>query len=352
MLKDSPAFFDASRYRVSQHFATSKDGTRVPYFEIAAKRPAGQRQEPDAALRATAASRSRCSPSYSGGIGRAWLDKGGVYVVANIRGGGEYGPRWHQAALQENRLRTYEDFAAVSEDLFARKITSPGHLGAMGGSNGGLLMGNMLTLYPKLYGAVVSEVALLDMRRYTHLSAGASWIAEYGDPDQPDEWEFIQTFSPYENAKPGTHTRPPLHHLHPRRPRGPGACAQDAREDGGAGVRQQLLREHGRRPQRRNGQQGIRFHGRTGLRVPVATPGEAVMSNVSSTPVTLELIGAPTDIGASVRGAGHGARRAARCGPARGTGAARATQSSTAATSRARPRPGRRRPTGCATSTK
>jgi prolyl oligopeptidase len=131
-----------------------------------------------------------------------------VYVIANIRGGGEYGPRWHQAALQENRLRTCEDFAAVSEDLIARGITSPAHLGAMGGSNGGLLMGNMLTLYPQLYGAIVSEVALLDMQRYTHLSAGASWIAEYGDPDQPEEWAFIKTFSPYENAKAGQAIRP------------------------------------------------------------------------------------------------------------------------------------------------
>lgn len=209
VLKHSPAFFDASRYRVSQHFVQSKDGTRVPYFEIAGKDLQANGRNPTLQY-AYGGFEISLQPSYSGSIGRAWLDRGGVYVIANIRGGGEYGPRWHQAALQENRLRTCEDFAAVSEDLIARKITSPAHLGAMGGSNGGLLMGNMLTLYPQLYGAIVSEVALLDMRRYTQLSAGASWIAEYGDPEQPDEWEFIRTFSPYENAKPGQAYPPAL----------------------------------------------------------------------------------------------------------------------------------------------
>jgi len=209
VIKDSPSFFDASRHRVSQHFATSKDGTRVPYFEIAPKDLKADGTNPTLQY-AYGGFEIPLQPAYSGSIGRAWLDQGGVYVVTNIRGGGEYGPRWHQAALQENRLRTCEDFAAVSEDLIARGITSPAHLGAMGGSNGGLLMGNMLTLYPHLYGAIVSEVALLDMRRYTHLSAGASWIAEYGDPDQPEEWEFIRTFSPYENAKPGLACPPVL----------------------------------------------------------------------------------------------------------------------------------------------
>ena len=208
-LKDSPAFFDASGYRVSQHFATSKDGTRVPYFEIAPKNLQANGRNPTLQY-AYGGFEISLQPSYSGAIGRAWLERGGVYVVANIRGGGEYGPRWHQAALQRDRLRTCEDFAAVSEHLIARNITSPRHLGAMGGSNGGLLMGNMLTLYPQLYGAIVSEVALLDMKRYTHLSAGASWIAEYGDPDDPEEWAWIQAFSPYENAKKGQPYPPAL----------------------------------------------------------------------------------------------------------------------------------------------
>ena len=141
------------------------------------------------------------TPGYSGLVGAAWLEKGGVYVVANIRGGGEFGPKWHQAALKENRHRAYDDFAAVAEDLIKRKVTSPKHLGIEGGSNGGLLMGNMLTLYPQLFGAIVCQVPLLDMQRYHKLLAGASWMAEYGDPDKSAEWDFIKTFSPYHNVK-------------------------------------------------------------------------------------------------------------------------------------------------------
>ncbi|MHA6206031.1 prolyl oligopeptidase family serine peptidase [Dyella soli] len=201
-IKHSPDFFDASKYTVSQHFATSRDGTRVPYFEIAPRNLVADGNHPTLQY-GYGGFEISLQPSYSGSVGRAWLEKGGVYVIANIRGGGEYGPRWHKAALKANRLRAYEDFAAVSQDLFARKITSPRHLGAMGGSNGGLLTGNMLTLYPQLYGAIVSQVALLDMQRYTHLSAGASWMAEYGDPDKPAEWSWIRTFSPYNNARAG-----------------------------------------------------------------------------------------------------------------------------------------------------
>ena len=208
-IKHSPSFFDASKYEVSQHFAISKDGTRVPYFQIAPKNLKADGNHPTLQY-GYGGFEISLQPAYSGTVGRAWLEKGGVYVIANIRGGGEYGPRWHKAALKANRLRAYEDFAAVSQDLFARKITSPRHLGAMGGSNGGLLMGNMLTLYPQLYGALVSQVALLDMQRYTHLSAGASWIAEYGDPDKPAEWAWIKTFSPYTNAKAGQKYPPVL----------------------------------------------------------------------------------------------------------------------------------------------
>jgi len=208
-IKHSPSFFDASKYQVSQHFVTSKDGTRVPYFEIASKDLKANGNNPTLQY-GYGGFEVSLQPAYSGSVGRAWLEKGGVYVIANIRGGGEYGPRWHKAALKANRLRAYEDFAAVSEDLFQRKITSPAHLGAMGGSNGGLLMGNMLTLYPQLYGAIVSQVALLDMQRYTHLSAGASWMAEYGDPDKPQEWAWIKTFSPYTNAKGGQKYPPVL----------------------------------------------------------------------------------------------------------------------------------------------
>jgi prolyl oligopeptidase len=149
------------------------------------------------------------TPSYSGGLGRAWLARGGVYVVANIRGGGEYGPRWHQLALKENRHRAYEDFAAVARDLVARGVTSPERLGVQGGSNGGLLTGNMLVRYPNLIGAAVIQVPLLDMKRYSHLLAGASWMAEYGDPDDPDQWSFIRTFSPY-HLVDGDRAYPPV----------------------------------------------------------------------------------------------------------------------------------------------
>ena len=208
-IKHSPSFFDASKFDVSQHFATSKDGTRVPYFEIAPKNLKADGSNPTLQY-GYGGFEVSLQPAYSGSVGRAWLEKGGVYVIANIRGGGEYGPRWHKAALKADRLRAYEDFAAVSQDLIARKVTSPQHLGAMGGSNGGLLMGNMLTLYPQFYGAIVSQVALLDMQRYTHLSAGASWMAEYGDPDKPQEWAWIKTFSPYYNAKAGQKYPPVL----------------------------------------------------------------------------------------------------------------------------------------------
>ncbi len=199
-LKQQPVFFDAAGLEISQHFATSKDGTRVPYF-LVSKTGLEKNGKNPTLLYGYGGFEVSLTPSYSAGVGRGWLTQGGTYSVANIRGGGEYGPRWHQAALKENRLRAYEDFAAVAEDLIARKITSPKHLGIQGGSNGGLLVGNMFTLYPQLFGAVVCQVPLLDMQRYHKLLAGASWMAEYGDPDKPEEWAFIKTFSPYQNVK-------------------------------------------------------------------------------------------------------------------------------------------------------
>jgi len=207
-LKTSPAFFDASGYTVEQYFATSGDGTKVPYFQVAAKDLVLDGSHPTL-LYGYGGFEIALTPGYNGVIGRAWLERGGVYVVANIRGGGEYGPTWHTSALKENRHRAYEDFSAVAKDLIARGVTSPAHLGCEGGSNGGLLVGNMLTQYPELFGAIVCEVPLLDMRRYTKLSAGFSWIAEYGDPDVPEQWAYVQTFSPYHNLKAGT-TYPPV----------------------------------------------------------------------------------------------------------------------------------------------
>ncbi|MGP0224907.1 prolyl oligopeptidase family serine peptidase [Paenarthrobacter sp. NCHU4564] len=210
VVKQSPSFFNDELYEVQQHFATSADGTKVPYFQVAAKDLVLDGRNPTQLSGYGGFEVSR-TPAYSGTIGRAWLERrltgadarGGVYVVANIRGGGEYGPSWHRAALQENRHRAYEDFAAVAKDLVTRGVTSRRHLGCVGGSNGGLLVGNMLTRYPELFGAVSCGVPLLDMRRYTKLSAGYSWIAEYGDPDVPSQWEFIKTFSPYHLLRDG-----------------------------------------------------------------------------------------------------------------------------------------------------
>ncbi|MDJ0320465.1 prolyl oligopeptidase family serine peptidase [Pseudarthrobacter sp. PS3-L1] len=218
VVKASPSFFLDDDYEVQQHFATSADGTKVPYFQVASKDLILDGQNPTQLSGYGGFEISR-TPAYSGTIGRAWLERrsepvagvdgaephsrGGVFVVANIRGGGEYGPSWHRAALQEKRHRAYEDFAAVAQHLISRGVTSRDRLGCVGGSNGGLLVGNMLTQYPELFGAVSCGVPLLDMRRYTKLSAGYSWIAEYGDPDQAEQWDFIQTFSPYHLLRDG-----------------------------------------------------------------------------------------------------------------------------------------------------
>ncbi|WP_297801056.1 prolyl oligopeptidase family serine peptidase [Arenimonas sp. GDDSR-1] len=198
-LKQLPGFFDASQHEISQQFATSKDGTRVPYFMVSKKNLVRNGKNPTL-LYGYGGFEVSLTPNYSASVGRAWLSQGGVYVVANIRGGGEYGPRWHQAALKADRNKAYEDFAAVAEDLIARKITTSKHLGIQGGSNGGLLMGNMTVMYPQLFGAVVCQVPLLDMKRYHKLLAGASWMAEYGNPDT-DDWNFLKAYSPYQNVR-------------------------------------------------------------------------------------------------------------------------------------------------------
>lgn len=208
-LKSNPVFFDGGNDVVEQHFATSRDGTKVPYFLVRPKDLAFDGTAPTL-LYGYGGFEISLTPTYSGGVGKGWLEKGGVYALANIRGGGEYGPRWHQAALKANRHKAYEDFAAVADDLVARKVTAPAHLGVQGGSNGGLLTGNMLVQYPEKFGAVVIQVPLLDMKRYSHLLAGASWMAEYGDPDKPGEWAFIKTFSPYHLFDPARDYPPTL----------------------------------------------------------------------------------------------------------------------------------------------
>jgi prolyl oligopeptidase len=197
-LKSLPALFKADGLEVAQREATSKDGTKIPYFMVARKDLKLDGSNPTL-LYGYGGFEVPMVPGYSAGVGAAWLEKGGVYVVANIRGGGEFGPKWHQAALKANRNKAYEDFAAVAQDLIARKVTSPKHLGTQGGSNGGLLMGNMLTTYPELFGAIVVQVPLLDMLRYHKLLAGASWVGEYGNPDDPEEAKFLRRYSAYHN---------------------------------------------------------------------------------------------------------------------------------------------------------
>ncbi|HEU5208455.1 MAG TPA: prolyl oligopeptidase family serine peptidase [Longimicrobiales bacterium] len=197
-----PEMFDASGLVVEQHEATSTDGTRIPYFIIHRQGMAHDGNNPTL-LYAYGGFEVPMTPGYSAVNGAAWLERGGVYVVANIRGGGEFGPAWHRAGLKENRQRIYDDFIAVAEALIDHGVTSPEHLGIMGGSNGGLLVGVAFTQRPDLFDAVVVQVPLLDMRRYNRLLAGASWMAEYGNPDVPEEWAYISRYSPYQNLKEG-----------------------------------------------------------------------------------------------------------------------------------------------------
>jgi len=198
LTKSAPAHYDAEGLETSQHWVVSKDGTRVPYFQVS--NPDVSEPKPTV-LYGYGGFLSSLVPAYSPEVGAAWLEPGGVYVAANIRGGGEFGPTWHRAALKEHRHRAYEDFIAVAEDLIRRDVTTPRQLGITGGSNGGLLVGNALTMRPDLFGAVVCQAPLLDMYRYHKLLAGASWMAEYGDPEKPEEWRFIQSFSPYHNVR-------------------------------------------------------------------------------------------------------------------------------------------------------
>ena len=207
-LKSQPAHFDAGGMKVDQFFATSADGTRVPYFVIWPN-GAGAAWPADGStptlLYGYGGFEISMQPGYRAGYGRGWLARGGALVFANLRGGGEYGPAWHQAAIKQHKQRSYDDFIAIAEDLIARRITSPARLGIEGGSNGGLLVGAAFTQRPELFNAVVCAVPLLDMRRYHRLLAGASWMAEYGNPDLPEEWAFISRYSPYQNVHAGAH---------------------------------------------------------------------------------------------------------------------------------------------------
>ncbi|MGH7025173.1 MAG: prolyl oligopeptidase family serine peptidase [Caulobacteraceae bacterium] len=201
-VKSLPPRFDASRDVTEQRFAISKDGTRIPYWLVRPKAMKFDGSTPTQMF-GYGGFQISLTPSYKPELGKLWLERGGAYVMANIRGGGEFGPAWHEAALREHRQRAFDDFAAVAKDLIAHKITSARRLGIYGRSNGGVLMSVSMTQHPGLFHAVVIESPLIDMLNYTHLSAGASWEAEYGNPDNPVDRAFIAKYSAYTNVKPG-----------------------------------------------------------------------------------------------------------------------------------------------------
>ena len=206
-IASEPAQFDASKFTVEQRFATSKDGTKVPYYLV---RPKDAQGPLPTLIHAYGGFRAAQTPKYltaepyrSGPLGLFWVESGNAYVLANIRGGGEYGPRWHEDALREKRQNSFDDFHAVADDLVASRLTTPGHIAASGRSNGGVLVGAVANQRPDLYGAIISGSPLIDMRRYNKLLAGASWMAEYGNPDVPEDWAFMKEWSPYQNMSDG-----------------------------------------------------------------------------------------------------------------------------------------------------
>jgi prolyl oligopeptidase len=207
VLKTAPSAFEAAGLAVTRHEAVADDDERIPYFEIG---PAERTGPLPTVLYGYGGFSVSLTPGYLGAIGKVWLERGGVWVVANIRGGGEFGAGWHLSGVREGKRRSHDDFATVARDLARRGVTTPERLAAYGGSNGGLLVGNMLTRYPELFGGIWCTVPLLDMRRYTKLLAGASWIAEYGDPDKPDDWAFLREMSAYQNLEPGRAYPPAL----------------------------------------------------------------------------------------------------------------------------------------------
>ncbi len=197
-IKALPARFDAEGMETVQYEAPSSDGVMIPYFVV---RPKNLKGAAPTILNGYGGFEISRTPSYSTSYGKLWVGQGGVYVLANIRGGGEFGPAWHTAALKTNRQKAFDDFAAVAADLIKRGITTPKQLGIVGGSNGGLLVSTVMTQHPELLGAVVCQVPLIDMIRYTQIGAGASWIGEYGDPADPKMAAYIRTYAPYQNVR-------------------------------------------------------------------------------------------------------------------------------------------------------
>lgn len=214
LVQSLPATFDASKFTVEQRFATSQDGTRVPYFLVRKKGTAGP---VPALIHSYGGFKSAQTPTYltgqpyrAGPLGLFWVEEGNAYVLANLRGGGEYGPRWHDAAVKENHQRVFDDLQAVAEDLVRTGVSSKGRIAISGRSNGGVTVGAAVNQHPELYGAVISGSPLGDMQRYSHMLAGASWIDEYGDPDKPEEWAYLSRYSPYQNIRPGVKYPPVL----------------------------------------------------------------------------------------------------------------------------------------------
>ena len=207
LLKQAPQTFSADGLVITQHEAISVDGERIPYVQTG---PAEGTGDAPVHLSAYGGFGIAMRPYYNSAIGKLWLERGGTSVVANIRGGGEFGTRWHDAGRYAGKRLAHDDFAAVAADLVRRGVTRADRIAAEGGSNGGILISNMLTRYPECFGALFCTIPLIDMRRYTKLLAGASWIAEYGDPDKPEEWAWLQTYSAYHTAKPGQNYPPIL----------------------------------------------------------------------------------------------------------------------------------------------
>ncbi len=200
VLKQSSAAFDAAGLIVTHHQAASSDGERIPYTQVG---PADGDGNAPVHMVGYGGFRVSSRPYYDTAIGKLWLERGGTHVIANIRGGGEFGTRWHEAGRREKKILSHDDFAAVAADLVRRGVTTPKRIAAEGGSNGGILISNMLTRYPERFGALFCTIPLIDMRRYSKLLAGASWIAEYGDPDKPEDWAFLQRYSAYHNVEMG-----------------------------------------------------------------------------------------------------------------------------------------------------
>ena len=254
VLRQAPHAFSAPEAVVSRHEAISTDGERIPYVQVG---PAGLTGDAPVHLTGYGGFRIASLPYYRGIVGKLWLERGGTTVVANIRGGGEFGTRWHEAGRRAGKVLAHDDFAAVAADLVRRGVTRSDRIAAEGGSNGGLLIANMLVRYPERFGALFCTIPLIDMRRYSRLLAGASWVAEYGDPDDPADWAFIRRFSAYQAAEPAQAlSADPACHVATRRSRPSRTRAQDGSQAAVTRIQRTFLRARSGRPWLRQRQFG------------------------------------------------------------------------------------------------